>query len=191
MLANRTSYRGFTLLETVIALALIVCCMALLFPSWKGLFQSTTTASATTLLLTSFEEARLNALQKHAETWIVFQHCSQGDRYCSLQRGENGIFHLLRPWLSLPSSMAWEITPESIIMAPPPSEVLDALSENTSKAEGNWGALCYNTSGAIVFPASENHFLHLDLSTKVHQRIIHEQILFSPLTGRALRKSDF
>ncbi|MBX9743079.1 MAG: prepilin-type N-terminal cleavage/methylation domain-containing protein [Chthoniobacterales bacterium] len=187
----RKSHYGFTLLEMVIVLALLTLLATLFFPSWKGLFRSTTTANTTALLLGSFEEARLSALQKHAQTWIVFQHRSQGDRCCSLQRGKDGVLHPLGPWFSLPSNMALELAAESIMTVTPPSEIIQTLSEDASQEECKWGAFCYNAQGAITFPSAASHPLHLDLVTTSLQPAIHDQIFFSPLTGRAFRKSDF
>ncbi len=185
---------AFTLLEILITLALLVFLAALFFPSSKGLGRATTLSGTDTLLLTSFEQARLAAIQEHAETWVIFQHRepSASDRFCTLQETEDKTMKLLMPWTSLPPGVSFEGDSKSIPITALSEKIrtfLMTLSQGSLQGDETLGGLHYNTQGAIVSSATGTQNLHLDLVTTTKQ-VIHDRISFSPLTGRACRKEN-
>lgn len=179
--------RAFTLLEMMIVIALLGILAIVLLPSWKGLSRATSLRGTTTLLLSSFEEARLNAIQHHTETWVLFQHTADYDRYCTLQRGEDEKMQLLTSWIRLPTGITFDTTSESIMTVPPSLKMMEMLSERPLQGEGMLGLLSYNGQGGILFP--DTHLL-LALTTQSQKIILRSEIIFSPTTGRALLKKE-
>ena len=180
--------KAWTLLEMLMVMALLLCLAVLTFPTWHGLQKKILTHGSTDLLLSGLEEARTTAIQHHLETWVIFQHRSEGfgDRFCTVQKPEDENNSSVTHWETLPAGVVFNLEPKTLMSVSPPEEIIRALPEYVPGESMVLGSLCYNSQGAIVQPAVGGDQLLLELTNTSKNQMASDQIVFSHLTGRAI-----
>jgi len=68
--------RGFTIVELVVALTILIVLAAIAIPNVQGVLDSYRLQSATSLVASKLGEARIQALKRNRETWLHLDSAS-------------------------------------------------------------------------------------------------------------------
>jgi prepilin-type N-terminal cleavage/methylation domain-containing protein len=178
--------QGFSFLEIVVTMSLIVVLAALVVPCWGMIARSRSKQAATSLVMDSLERARQTAITSKKDVWVIFQH-TEGTACDSLRllSKEGNVITPLDRWQSLPDGISFCETVDSMMQEPPPNDLLlSACNTQTPPAGSHYGAVMFQRSGRIGVPLPGSHPLVLGLDAASVP--LPESITLSRATGRAL-----
>lgn len=167
------SQRGFSLIEMVTVMAVVVIIMSLLVPTISNFTNTFGRRGGVTILMNTLEQARVAALESGRDVYVVFcrKAVPEQDSMIVLREPESGTgpYEQLSGWIKLPQHI--------ILFDPPsgPSSILDAgvgtfvrgnspvniPSDANLPAGKGLVAMKFNGSGQISFPSSGKLWLHI------------------------------
>lgn len=197
---------GFSVVELIAVMAIILVMLALLGPAMSGFGGTTGRKAAVTTIMNTFEQARAAALETGTDVLVLLwrREFPKPDAVMVVRESSewdtaSGDYVPLTRWITLPrgiilrslpvESLADSGTPSGFAYEPPGEGATEAVSS------GEISALRFNPSGAVTFPASGS--LHLFLSEGVRdangenaqvgsedESTVLERLLVSRFTGR-------
>lgn len=151
--------RGFSLIELLAVMAVVVLMMSLLLPALTGFGGSTARKGAVTTVMNTLEQARVAALESGRNVMVVFARPNfpERDALVVLRETEDGTgnYEAMTRWIRLPQKV--------LLMEPDSGGSL--LEENANIDEGrlpvskppgtskDLSAIVFNSSGAVEFPS--------------------------------------
>lgn len=179
--ATKTSFSqaAWTLLETLVVLAIITIVSTFIFPVERVWQHQLTGHIAASLLQKSCEEARAHAIAKRTTTWLLIGHFPlRQDAFTLLEETENGSLSQLVPWKELPKNTHIVFPPSldtgisTFVRSQLPSSLLEKIGTP-------WSGIAWNSEGSIIAPKD----LHtLDVIIDPTQK--RKRLLFSKTSGR-------
>ena len=166
---------GFSLLEMLVVVAIMAVMMSLLLPSIAGFSSTAGRRGAVNILMNTFEQARVAALEsgqtvyvgfadadfpvedmKYA-AFIVFREATDEEKSANANRK----FVVLKKWTRLPKNISFKRVDSSLVPKTTASSTIpdiDKLKNELGSAFSAWTGNCpvvaFNSSGAVAQPAS-------------------------------------
>jgi type II secretory pathway pseudopilin PulG len=203
-------FRGFSLLELLGVIAVMAMMMAVLLPAISGFFSTAGRRGAVNILMNTFEQARVAALESGQTVYVGFADADfpvEDMRYAAFlvfreateeERAAGKSYVILKKWTRLPKNIAFKTSQQSIIGASPTEFAGLGQEMGSASRDEFFPALGFNSSGAVDQPSAnlrlflyEGYFAdgrdHLirNKSTQETAAGLFEQISFSRYTGRA------
>jgi prepilin-type N-terminal cleavage/methylation domain-containing protein len=195
--------QGFSLIELLAVVAVIVVMMTLLAPAMVGFGGTTARKGAVTTLMNTFEQARVAALESGQNVYVGFADADfpiESMRYASFMvfrdateaEGGPGTYVVLKPWTALPKNISFRRVNGSMVPLSGGTRSFPGLPLPNSKNDTDFPVLVFTSSGAIEGGGSvpplflyEGYFDGTkDVATRDANGLF-EKISFSRYTGRA------
>ncbi|MCE9543137.1 MAG: prepilin-type N-terminal cleavage/methylation domain-containing protein [Verrucomicrobia bacterium] len=185
-LLNRGCRRnGLTLTELLVTITIIAALTSLTVPAWSSLIRSRARQVASGMVMESLELARSTALTTKRDTWVVFRHQVEGNRYAFriVSRGDGSVMPL-GPWKQLPGGILFRDGEGTLMEEHPSQEILSsALNEIAPPAGHTFGSVMFQRSGRVGRPLRGGNQLILSFNSSVGPAP--QPILLSRATGRS------
>lgn len=177
--------RAVTLLELLVAMALVAILASLVFPAWRTFSSSRGGKVAAAAVMDSLEQARITAVSAGTEVWVVFRSGKSPDQGSLriLTRVNTGYLPT-GPWRKLPIGVTFRTGPGTLMGERPPADILGAATGPTPPAgKEEFGGVLFNRAGRVILPAPGANKLSLIL--KGGQASPSREITLARGTGRA------
>lgn len=196
-------YKGFSLIEMLSVMAVIIIMTAMLLPAISGFSSTMGRRGAVNVLLNGFEQARVAALESGSKVYVVMrrnQTVGEPDAFCVMRARSDGLndatntpYVPLTRWQKLPTSVLFYQAVGSLTATGNtlPSDLVASLAGNPPTSE--LFAVAFSRTGQIFYPSTGdvNLFLaegsRLGANTTAHgpSQSITERLSFRRYTGRA------
>lgn len=156
--------RAFSLIELLAVMAVIAIMTSLLLPSISGLSNSAGRRGAVNSLMSTFEQARIAALESGRTVFVIFARPDfpEQDAVMVVRENESGTgpYEILSRWRKLPKGILLHSptlssgSVDSILSAPVLGSGFDAARLNSPivGTAANLRVLAFNEQGAVAFP---------------------------------------
>jgi prepilin-type N-terminal cleavage/methylation domain-containing protein len=182
--APQRENRGFSLLEVLVTMSLIVVLMTLGIPCWGMMTRSRSKQAAASLVMESLERARLAAITNKSDVWVIFQHPG-GITPDSLRilSSQGGVISPLDRWQPLPAGISFH-SGDNLMKEQPPAPLLSSsLDGKTPDIKTRFGSIMFQRAGRVGIPLPGGNPMTLELASTATQPTT--AILLSRATGRA------
>ena len=157
---GKHTLRGFSLIELLAVLAVVIIMMSMLLPAISGFGGSTARKGAVTTVMNTLEQARVAALESGRNVMVVFARPNfpERDALVVLREPEDAAadYEALTRWIRLPEKVLLHepVQGQSVFSANVESVLEEeripvAKPPNTTK---DLAVLIFNSSGAVEFP---------------------------------------
>ncbi|CAN5544020.1 hypothetical protein BH09VER1_BH09VER1_24440 [soil metagenome] len=200
---GKNTYKGFSLIELLSVMAIIVIMSALMLPAISGFSSTMGRRGAVNVLLNGFEQARVAALESGSKVYVVMrrnQALGEQDAFCVMRARSDSLndpasppYVRLTRWQKLPTSILFYEAVGSLTATGKtlPSDLVASLAGNPPASE--LFAVAFSRTGQIFYPSTGdvNLFLaegsRVGANTTAHgpSQSITERLSFRRYTGRA------
>ncbi len=206
---GKYTYKGFSLIELLSVMAIIMIMAALMLPAISGFTSTMGRRGAVNILMNAFEQARVVALENGAKVYVVMrrnQTAGEPDSFCLVRARTDSLgdaptvpYVMLSRWQKLPQSILFyqatgSLTATGSLVAAGGTLAQDLkaiLPGNVATEE--LFAVAFNRSGQITFPSAGALNLFLAEATRNGANAaargasvtITERLSFRRYTGRA------
>jgi prepilin-type N-terminal cleavage/methylation domain-containing protein len=177
--------RGLTLLELLVAMAVIAMLASLAVPAWSAISRGRSGEAAASMVLDLLERGRTEAIASKRGAWVLFLHAGPGGRDClRIVEIREGKARAEGPWRNLPPGIFFGAGEETLLSVAPTPEV-----EETARVPGapdrgeKMGGILFGPSGGVVLPPRGGSRLLLRLTDGSGKTI--RDIHVSRASGRA------
>ncbi len=196
--------RGFSLVELLTVMAVVVLMMALMLPSISAFSGSAGRRGAVNSLMNAFEQARASALETGCNVYVVMrrnQTVGGGNDTFLVARLRSDTmgdpqapeYITLTPWKKMPNGVVFHQAPGSVISSGSglPTSLINSLPGNVPA--GELYGIGYNRTGQIFFSTGNRLSLYLaeavqgsgpTATLKTASTTITERLSFRKYTGR-------
>lgn len=211
MLYTQSKYRdrtdGFSIIELLAVIAVIIIMMSMLLPALGGFGSTSARKGAVTMLMNTFEQARVAALETGQTVYVAFadadDHPSEDAAFAAFivfreatdeERAAtpSADYLLLKRWTRLPKNISFRRVANSVIPADGSGTVFTNLPLPGGKNSATFPSIAFTGSGAIEGGGSvpplflyEGYFANGQDNYTRDANELFERISFSRYTGRA------
>ena len=172
---RRISLTGFSLIELLAVMAVIIVMMGMLLPSISGFNSTAGRRGAVNTVMNTFEQARVAALEAGRPVYVVFARPNfpDQDAIMVLRETEDGTgpYEQLCQWRKLPKGVLLHspTAGNNLLKAGQTgSDFTPArFPANSPVPKGELGLLVFNEQGAVTFPTGDKSLRKLILSEGV------------------------
>lgn len=204
--------RGFSLLELLVVIAVMAVMMSLMLPSLAGFSSTAGRRGAVNILMNTFEQARVAALESGQNVYIGFADDDfpvEDMRYAAFivfrdataeEAASGKAYVVLKKWTRLPKTIAFKNTAKSLVGADELKKQFSGLASQLGSVHSDeqFPYVAFNSSGAVDEPSKnlrvflyEGYFAgekdNFTRNSNVQNSAagLFEQISLSRYTGRA------
>lgn len=202
--------KAFSLIELLVVVSIIVLMMSLLMPAISGMTSTAGRRGAVNVLMNTFEQARVAALESGRTVYVIFWRRSYPEKDAIAVFRDPEVdgekYEQLTPWRKLPKGVLLHQPGKGESMLSSKLTLADAfdsarMANPPPIASGDepLKGVAFNSSGAVSYPVDDKKYLKLIVSEGVRgqggtEALISERkqdaggfeiISFSRYTGRA------
>ena len=164
MTPSHRKSRGFSLVELILVIGVIVLMMSMMLPAISGFSSTAGRRGALNVLMNTFEQARVAALEAGRPVYVLLwrRQFPEQDAIMVLRETEteSGPYEQLTKWIKLPKGVLLHqpTAGSSMLSVSAPVSVFDPSrmpNSFTPAANEPLGVLAFNTSGGISFPVNK------------------------------------